>query len=131
MQVNFLPITRQSALAELGRGATNSVRQTSVNPRYSLAFEPCQNLAITVSEMVAYAYQPIRNHSYTVRLEGVIWDVSETGGVAPSLVFEKSPHGNCRKSMSSIEGQQMKIEEKLSYCLQIVQALDETHHARE
>ena len=131
MQVDFLPITHQSALAELGRGATGSVRQTFVNPQYSLAFKPCQNIATTISEMVAYAYQPIRNHPNIVRLEGVSWDVSEMGGVAPNLVFEKSSHGDCMTFMRSIEGQQMKIEEKLSCCLQIAKALDETHRARE
>ena len=99
MQVNLLPITHQSALAELGRGATGSARQTFVDLQYSLAFKWCQNLAITLSEMVAYAYRPIRSHSHTVRLGGVIWDVSETGEVASNLVFEKSLHRDCVKSM--------------------------------
>lgn len=86
---------------------------------------------MTLSKMVAYSYQSVRNHLCIVRLGGVIWDVSETGGVAPNLVFEKSLHGDCMKSMSSVEGQQMKIEEKLSCCWQIAKALDETHRARE
>ncbi len=131
MLVDFLPVTHQSALAELGRGATGSVRQTYINPKYSLAFKPTQNLATTLNEMIAYAHQPIRHHPYIVRLEGVSWDVSEMGGVAPTLVFEKSPHGDCETFLRSAEGQEMSIEDKLSCCLQIAEALDETHRARE
>ena len=89
------------------------------------------NLATMLTEMVEHAYQPISNHPYIVRLEGVIRDVSETGRLAPNLVFEKSPHGDCMTFMRSVEGQQMNIEEKLSGFLQIAKALDETHHARE
>lgn len=131
MGVDFLPITHQSALAEIGRGATGSVRQTFINPQYSLAFKPSQHLATTLNEMIAYAHQPIRNHPYIVRLEGVSWDVSETGGVAPNLVFEKSPHGDFIAFMRTIEEQQMGIEDKLSCCLQIAKTLDEAHRARE
>ena len=131
MQVDFLPITHQSALADLGRGATGYVRQFFVNPEYSLAFKPTQNLAATINEMIAYAHQPIRRHPYIVRLEGISWDVSETGGAAPNLVFEKSPYGDCETFMRSAEGQQMEIEDKLSCCLQIAKAIDDVHQACE
>ena len=131
MRVDFLPITHQSALPELGKGVTGDVRQNFVNPEYSLAFKPTRSIAITLNEMIAYAHQPLRRHPNVVRLEGIGWDVSETGGVAPNLVFEKSPYGDCGTFMQSVEGQQLEIEDRLSCCLQIAKALDESHRARE
>ena len=130
MQVDFLPITHQSALPELGKGVTGDVRQKFVNPEYSLAFKPTRSIAITLNEMIAYAHPPLRRHPNVVRLKGISWDVSGTGGVAPNLVFEKSPYGDCETFMRSAEGQQLEIEDRLSCCLQIAKALDESHRAR-
>ena len=131
MRVDFLPMTHQSALPELDKGVTGDVRQNFVNPEYSLAFKPTRNIAITLNEMIAYAHQPLRRHPNVVRLEGIGWDVSETGDVALNLIFEKSPYGDCETFMRSAEGQRLKIEDRLSCCLQIAKVLDESHRARE
>lgn len=129
MLVDFLPITYQSALAELGSGAAGNIRQAFVSLGYSFAFKPTQELAITLNEMIAYTLQPIRDHPCVVRLEGISWDVSRNGCVAPNLVFEKSTYGDCEVFMRSVEGHQMKIENKMSWCLQIAKALKEVHQA--
>lgn len=81
--------------------------------------------------MIACAHHPLRRHPNVVRLEGIGWNVSETGGVAPNLVFEKSPYGDCETFMRSAEGQQLEIEDRLSCCVQIAKALNDTHRARE
>ena len=129
LQVDFLPIIHQTALGEVANTPTSDIFQTFINPKFSLAVKRIQHFPTALNEIVVYGHWELRSHKNVLRLEGISWEVSETGDVSPNLVFEKSALGNCEAFFNSDEGQQIPMDGKIDMCLQLAKAVALIHRA--
>jgi serine/threonine protein kinase len=110
LEIDFLPITWQSAMDDVGRGATAKIRQSLLSLQTSLAFKCIRPSPFSkrskkaaeeaetkvfhaiISEMEILALT--RDHPNIATLYGICWDISKDGQPWPVLVFKKAPHGN-------------------------------------
>lgn len=132
LRVDFLPVTHQTHLREVGRGGTSIIQQSLLNPRYMLAFKRPNTYEQFLTELAICGCPPIRGHPFIADLEGVSWDVSEDGCFCQLvLVFEKSPLGDFTHYMTTAPGNILSLEERLPFCVQIAKALSKFHsHCR-
>jgi hypothetical protein len=128
MNVDFLPITHQSALGKVGIGSTGDVQQSFVNPNFQLVFK---RISRFYNELKITSYEPIRRHPNICTLQGICWEVEEGFGVRPILVFEKAPFLDLERFTKSTTGQALNIKERLKLCTHIANALTVVHEAGE
>lgn len=130
MQIDFLPITHQAALGELGHGSTCDIRQIFINPEFYLVFKRLHRLPIALNEIIIYTIPQLRHHTNILQLQGISWEVFENDYVLPNLVFEKAGFGDCGTFLNSDRGRRLSIEDRLKICSQIAAALGDLHRAR-
>ena len=142
---DFLPITWQPALDDVGRGATAEIRQSFINLQMSFAFKrmtPLNSLQqgergyrafrALISEVSVLGHPSIRKHPNVINLEGICWDVvGEEEAVWPVLVFEKTQYGDLCKFMESDVGLRMSMGDRLKLCVDIATAVMDMHSSRE
>lgn len=153
--IDFLPITWQSALDRIGRGATAEIREASMSLRANFAFKrpvfrssfdssefESRIIPSLIAEMSILAQLSIRRHSNILQLEGICWDVlpgegepisrdnpikAGNGGIVPVLVFEKANHGDLSSFMMHGVGKQLGFTERLKMCTSIAKAIAAMH----
>ncbi len=99
LHVDFLPLTWQAPLGPIGKGGQAGINEALANIQTSFAFKlykrpqehPFKEVA---QEIVALSHPAVREHHFTVTLEGICWDIPEDDHVWPVLVFEKSHLGD-------------------------------------
>jgi hypothetical protein len=142
LHVDFLPLTWQQALEDVGLGGTSRIRQAPINAQMSFVFKCLKEKArederkafqALISEISVLGHPSIRKHPYINRLEGVCWDVERTDiahRIWPVLVFEKSPYGDMETFSSSIVFQQMSLRDRLDLCIDVGTAILYMHTSR-
>jgi hypothetical protein len=142
-QIDFIPIKWQPALDKIGGGGTAEIRQSLINLQMSFAFKrPRESLkrlktkrealAPSISEISVLGHPRIRSHPHIVRLEAICWDISDTNDadVWPVLVFEKSQCGDLQRFLTSGEGLQLGVDQRLKLCYHAASALSTIHSCR-
>jgi hypothetical protein len=126
--VDFLPITYQSVLGNIGTGATTTVNQCFVGKGFDLAFKEVGSGLLLLHELAFVCSAPIRLHPFMVTLQGICWDIADSNNQAvikPALVFEKSRRLNLWSFMHTEEGKALATIQRLSFCVQMSIALED------
>ena len=137
LKIDFLPITWQPALEELGEGGTARIRQSLVTLRLSFAFKrnklfSTRAFQALTSEISVLGHPAIRYHQNVVRLEGICWDFpNEDEAVRPVLVFEKARHGDLEKFSDSKAGKDLSFKDRLKVCVNVANAILAMHSCGE
>jgi len=140
-KIDFLPITWQPALDNIGLGSTAEIRQALVNLQMSFAFkrltsteraqteaDEARNFRALIAELLVLSHPLARHHLNIIRLEGICWDVvSSSEKVWPVLVFEKAQHGDLHTFMGQAKGKRLTMEERLNICADIAIAVMDMH----
>lgn len=135
--IDFLPITWQPALDNIGQGATAEVRQALIALQTSFAFkrflpseptlsiqEESKILRALIAEILVLGHQSVRDHPNVLRLEGVCWDVNpKDDKILPVLVFQKARYGDLHTFMELDSGMKLTLEDRLDLCADIATAI--------
>jgi len=132
--VEFLPITWQPALSNLGIGGSGMICQSTFINEMPLAFKRFHDsenadgdFLPLMSEVLILSQPPIQTHPNIVDLEGVCWEIKpRTKKAVPVLVFEKAAW-DLQQFMSVQEGRNMLIEDRLKICADIGSAIMALH----
>jgi hypothetical protein len=117
--VDFLPITWQSSLGSVGRGASAEVEQSHVVKELGLAFKkfsasPSSNENILkgmTREISILQHPPIRKCVNIISLEGICWNFDNTDvGMSPVLVYRLG-----RNLVDHLRDTKVSFEERLQY----------------
>jgi serine/threonine protein kinase len=140
LKIDFLPITWQPELDNVGAGGTAKIRQSLINLQTSFAFkhfisQPAQTEAneakvfkALMAEISVLGHPTIRRHPNIIELAGICWDVvAETGKVWPVLVFEKAQYGDLQTFMRQVGGKQLGWEDRLKLCADVGRAVADMH----
>jgi len=132
--VDFLPISWQPSLGNLGQGGSGVISQSTIITGLPLAFkrfhdsEDCEpDFLPLISEVLILSQPPIRDHPNTVNLKGICWEIKRrTEHAIPVLVFEKAAW-DLHQFMKVREGMNMSAEERLKICVDIGSAIVVLH----
>lgn len=137
LDVDIFPITWNTMLGPLGRGATGKVEQAVVNARTSFAFKrsiPAQQQSdkdrykAIISEIRILRDPVLLSHPNIVELIGIGWDVNpEDTTVWPVLLFRKAEFGNLKNFLSSHAAGDLSWDLKISLCRDVVAGLSCLH----
>jgi hypothetical protein len=135
-KVDFLPITWQPALNNLGQGASGTISQSTLATDISLAFKrfdysdsgDTDNAFFPIISEVLILSQPtVRSHPNIVNLEGVCWEIKpNTEKAIPVLVFEKAAW-DLQQFMNVREGMAMTANDRVKICADIGSAIMALH----
>jgi len=129
--VDFLPITWEPALQQLGQGGFAVVSQSLINLQTSFAFKrPLRHkiYRALISEILVLQSKLIATHPNLPRLQGICWDIeSDSGHVTPVLVFPKAHSGDLHTLMNTEEGQKLSFESRLGLCIDLAKAIATLH----
>ena len=138
--VDFVKITWQPALGELGRGATSTVQQAQVDAEFNLAFKRSVVLsdgdfADTKQQEVArykallyelISLELLSKHPNVIDLLGITWEI-ENEQVWPVLLTERSMYGTMADFLPSELGVKLDSRAKLSLCADVARACESLH----
>ena len=138
LDIDFLPITWQSAQQEIGEGGISSIKQALANIQMSLAFKRLKDeekfkrseaeiFQMLNNEITVLAHPSIKEHPHIVKLQGICWDISSDGKVWPVLVFEKSPFEDLYTFVTRPVGKELGIHHRLKLCVDIGEAIMKMH----
>ena len=156
--INFLPITWQPGLDQIGQGATAEIRENPMSLQTSFAFKrplfrssfdidefESRIIPSLIAEISILGSPTIRRHANIIHLEGICWEVLSSGGpdisrkepilqsesgVVPVLIFEKTKHGDLHRFMAHGAGGQLSFLERLRLCSKIAKAVAQMHSHR-
>ena len=143
-RVDFLPLTWQSALDPVAKGATAVVHQASLSAEISYAFKRLawkhSNHGVvddfmvyrtSLVEVLVLSMPRIRLHPNFVKLEGICWDIDPCNDkVWPILLFEKTRHGDLETFMVQTNGERLNICDRFGLCAEIARAILVLHSCR-
>jgi len=137
--VDYLPITWQPGLDDLGQGATGTISQSEVIKDLSFAFKRYNDKGNTdsresdmdflplMSEVLILSQPPIQKHPHIVNLLGICWEIKLTTQKAvPVLVFEKASC-DLQQFLNSDSGRNIPMEDRLKFCADIGSAMMTMH----
>jgi len=137
--VDYLPITWQPGLDDLGQGATGTISQSEVIKDLSFAFKRYNDKGNTdsresdmdflplMSEVLILSQPPIQKHPHIVNLLGICWEIKRTTQKAvPVLVFEKASC-DLQQFLNSDSGRNIPMEDRLKFCADIGSAMMTMH----
>ena len=138
LKIDFLPITWQPALGKIGEGGTAKIYQALINVQASFTFkrlkspqstlEESRNWRALIAEISILGHPAIRIHSNIVRIEGICWDVVDSGEeVWPVLVFEKTSYGDLNYFMTSGPGKELDWTDRLEMLFDIALTVRDLH----
>lgn len=138
LKIDFLPITWQPGLEQVGEGGTAKIRQALIDIRMTFAFkrlkhplhgeQESRNLRALVAEISILGHPAVRPHPNIITLEGICWDVIDGGEkVWPVLVFEKTSCGDLNMFMTSGPGRELNLQERLDILFDIALAIKDLH----
>lgn len=143
LELDYLPITWQPKLDNVGEGGTADIRQSLINLQTSFAYKrikwsrqaqwnESRNFQALISEVMVLGNPLIRKHPNVIRLEGICWDFPPgDDNVWPVLVFEKAQNGDLGKFVNSDIGKCISLEDRLKLCADVADALKYIHSYRE
>lgn len=148
LEIDFLPITWQPALSEVGAGGTAEIRQSLIHLQMSFAFKIIKDAAwidkidesqramerktafqVLISEILVLGHPSVREHPNIISLLGICWDILPSGCVWPVLVFERTVLGDLWSFAESEEGKNTSIETRLKLCADIATAVRDLHQS--
>jgi serine/threonine protein kinase len=132
--IDFLPITWQPTLSDLGRGASGTVSQSTFYADKPLAFKRYQHndgsemdFLPIMSEVLILSQPPVQHHPNIVKLEGICWEIKRrTEKAVPVLVFQKATW-DLKQFMNVREGMDMTVDERLQICANVGSAIMALH----
>jgi len=143
LDIDFLPVTWQPNLDNIGEGGTADIRQSLINLRTAFAYKrikwsrqtrwnKSKNFEALISEVLVLGNPLVRNHPNIIRLEGISWDFPPgDDNVWPVLVFEKAQYGDLDKFMNSDMGKRISLKGRLKLCADVANTLKCIHSHRE
>jgi hypothetical protein len=132
--IDFLDITWQPALDDLGKGGSGTISQSMYNSDLSFAFKRFHEdggldeaFLPLMTEVLILSQPAIRSHPNIINLEGICWEIKpRTEKAAPVLVFEKAAC-DLQQFMNGHEGSNMSIDGRLKICADIGSAIMTLH----
>jgi hypothetical protein len=132
--IDFLPITWQPALGNIGKGGSGTISQSTLITEIPLAFkrfhmdgESDDDFLPLMSEVLILSQPPIQKHLHIVNLEGICWDIkTRTEKAIPVLVFERAAW-DLQQFMNVHDGMNMSIDDRLKICADIGSAIMTLH----
>jgi len=132
--VNFLPITWQPALGNLGIGGSGTISQSTFSIDKPLAFKRFHDdgdsdneFLPLMTEVLILSQPPVRSHPNIVNLDGICWEIKpRTQKATPVLVFEKAAW-DLQHFMNVEEGMNLSIDDRLKICADIGSAIMALH----
>ena len=140
-KIDFLPIAWYPSYF-LGRGGFALLHQSPVKAELSYAFKrlgkhsqapnkETEDFSSSITELTILRHIPISTHPHVIRLEGICWEVTaREDRILPVLVFEKAAYGDLFQFRDTEEGKKLTVEQKVSLCAQILDALYTLHASR-
>jgi len=133
-KVEYLPITWQPALGNLGQGGNGTISQSTYIQDMPLAFKRFHDSGNSdmdflplMSEVLILSQHSIHSHPNIVSLEGICWEIKRrTEKAVPVLVFEKAAW-DLKEFMNVREGMNMLIHDRLKICANIGSAIMALH----
>jgi Protein tyrosine and serine/threonine kinase len=148
LEIDFLPITWQPTLSEVGAGGTAKIRQSLIHLQMSFAFKTIKDakwideidetqrprevktrFQALISEISVLRHPSVREHPNIISLLGICWDILPSGCVWPVLVFEKTALRDLWSFAASEEGKNISIETRLKLCADIATAVRDLHQS--
>lgn len=131
LRIDFLPVTHQKAMGDIGEGATAIVQQGYMNSSLELAFKIADELPRFRNEMIILGIHSVRTHPFIATIEGLGWDVEdESGIIRPALVFEKTANGSLESFMQGQTGRSLGFASRIALCCQIAIAMNDMEKLR-
>ncbi len=155
LRIDFLPISWQHGLENIGEGATGEIREALLDKNTSFAFKrrlfkesfnfeelKGQILPTLVAEMSILHIPSIRHCRNIIDLVGVCWEVYcedeytlsrddpvdfSKAAIIPVLVFQRSRFGDLHTFMMHGVGKTLSFDERLHLCIGIAEAISEMH----
>ncbi|KAL8995135.1 MAG: hypothetical protein Q9169_005078 [Polycauliona sp. 2 TL-2023] len=155
LSIDFLPITWQQALGNIGKGGTAEISEALLDVNTSFAFkrrlfkESCNSEELTseilpsvVSEISILLTPWVRHCPHIMDIVGICWDIYggdddafsrekpldfSSAAIVPVLVFEKSKYGDLHSFMTAGVGKGLGYVERLEFCLEIAKAISVMH----
>lgn len=138
LKIDFLPITWQSALDNVGEGGSAEIRQALINLQMTFAFkqlkrprstiQATRNLRALMAEILILGHPNIRSHPNVASIEGICWDVVHGGEeVWPVLVFEKTRHLDFSRFILSGPGKELDSKSRLDILFDVALAVRDLH----
>ena len=134
--VDFLPIKRQPALKDLGRGGCACISQALINTGTTFAFKRLFFDGLNMEkyferlgkEALILRHVHLMNHENLIQLEAYCCEVpKEPERISPVLIFEKFQLGNLQDFLLSDNAKSITFSERLSFCADIANALAALH----
>ena len=141
LNIDFLPIPWNTGQANIGKGGTAEISQSSINLETAFAFKRLAALDTArfevdktaifkalIAEIFVLGHESIRGHQNINKLAEICWDVeAESERVWPVLVFEKTQHGDLRTVMEHSAGMRLDLGSRLRLCAEVVTAVSDLH----
>jgi len=132
--IDYLPITWQPALGNLGQGGSGIISQSTFTTDMPLAFkrfhesgDADQDFLPLISEVLILSQPPIESHPNIVTLKGICWEIKpKTEKAVPVMVLEKA-ECDLQQFMNVHEGRNMSIDGRLKICADIGNAIIALH----
>jgi len=130
--VDFIPITWQPALDDLGKGGSGTISQSTFNSHLPLAFkryheDSDKDFLPLMTEVLILSLPPIQSHPNIVNLMGICWEIKpRTQKAVPVLTFEKAVW-DLEQFMKVQEGMNLSIYDRLKICSDIGSAITALH----
>ena len=132
LSLDFLPVTHQNPLGDIGVGGQGLIRQRYVNSTFGLAFKRLEKFPSFLNEMRISSCWQFIDHPNICALQGLAFESStDDTTLWPSLVFEKAPFSDLQHFMTEGAGKDLNVDERLLLCRQIAQALNVAHDSSE
>lgn len=142
-KIDFLPITWQPAMEQIGRGGSARIQQSPVNLQIDFAFKRLSLAAESLSdenalyralttEIGVLGHHRIADHPSILKLEGICWDIDPCSEkVYPALVFEKAVYGDLGSFKTSELFQNFDVASKMLLCAHVANAVADMHSCGE
>jgi len=130
--IDYLPITWQPALSDLGQGGSGTISQSTFINEMPLAFKRFHDTGDSdflplMSEVLILSQPAIQSHKNIVSLEGICWEIKpRTEKAVPVLLFEKAAW-DLEQFMNVSEGMNMSIGDRLKICADVGSAIMALH----
>jgi serine/threonine protein kinase len=132
LKIDFLPITWQPALGEVGEGGTAVIYQALINIQATFTFKRLKPswsaMRTLIAEISILGHPAIRYHPNVANIEGICWDVVDGGEeVWPVLVLEKTRCGDLKRFMTSSSGKELDSKNRLDMLFDVALAVRDLH----
>lgn len=146
LSVDLLPLTWEPNAAGLGLGATANVQQLPLDAERSFAFKTLKDAnvierkrkgdqqqsiksayRVLINELLILANPKVREHSNTVELIGISFQIMDSDRVWPAITMKRTTYGDLESFAVSDEGKGTGIKCRLEICQDIADAVCHLH----